>query len=296
MDRRRLECFVALAEDLHFSRAANRAGISQPGLSQQLRKLESQLQVQLVQRTKRHVALTTAGAAFLEEARKILLNMAAATEIAQRIGSGQVGTLKIGTTPSALFIVMPEIVVRFHATLPDIDLDIRQMSTDEQVEALRNGDIHLGLLHAPLGDTALQSNLLLEKPFMAVLSENNPKSQLPVLRLSDLVDETLILFPRGVSPQDYDDIIARCRHEGFSPRRIIETSPAQSIVAMAACNLGVGFVASEVQHYDRPFATYRTLEEGGPVLRIAAALPRTSPDPMAVKFLEAAYEALRQRF
>lgn len=295
MDRRRLECYVALAEELHFSRAATRVGISQPGLSQQLRQLEIQLQVQLVQRSKRNVELTRAGAAFLEEARKILLAMASAVEIAQRTGSGQLGTLKIGATPSALFIVMPEIVTHFHAALPDIAVDIRQMSSDEQVEALRSGAIHIGFLHVPMGDPALQSTLLVQKPFKAVLSEVHPKARKPVLKLSDLAGETLILFPRGVSPQDYDDIIALCRHEGFSPPRIIEASPAQSIVAMAACNLGIGFVASEVQHYARPFATYRTLEGGGPVLHIAAALPRSSPNPLAVRFLEAARAALDDR-
>lgn len=295
MDQRRLTSFVALAEDLHFGRAAERVGISQPGLSQQLRQLENQLQVQLVKRSKRHVALTAAGVAFLEEARKILLSMVSATEVVRRIGSGQIGTLKIGATPSALFIAMPEIVMAFHSALPGIDIDIRLMGTDEQVDALRSGDIHVGLLHVPLGDPTLQSTLLVEKPFKVVMSEVHPKARLPELRLSDLVDETLILFPRGVSPQTYDDIIARCRHEGFSPPRIIETSPAQSIVAMAACNLGVGFVASEVQHYDRPFATYRKLEGGGPVLPISAALPRTSPNPMAVQFLDSACSAMLQR-
>lgn len=291
MDRRRLECFVALAEELHFSRAAERSGISQPGLSQQLRQLETQLQARLLHRSKRQVSLTRAGEVFLGEARKILAGMAAAVELTRRAERGLIGTLKIGTTASALFIAMPEIVLRFRRSHPEVDLDLRQMTTDEQVTALRSGDIHLGLLHPPVADPALRCDRLLEWPFKVALSSDTPLARKESLALADLAGETFIMFPRGVGPQLYDDIIARCHHEGFSPRKIIEIAPAQSIVAMAACGLGVGFVASEVQHYDRPHVVYRDLVSGAPALRIGAALPREGAAPMALRFVETALAA-----
>jgi DNA-binding transcriptional LysR family regulator len=291
LDRRRLECFVALAEELHFSRAARRAGISQPGLSQQLRQLEGQLQVQLVSRNKRHVALTRAGEVFLAQARKIVADMTAAVELARRTDEGSLGTLRVGVTPSSLFITGPEIIAEFHKAHPEVHLDVRQLSTDEQVAALRSGDIEVGLLHPPLSDPSLECRLLFEEPFKVALCESSPLARKREIALTDLADQTFIMFPRGIGPQFYDDIIARCLGAGFSPRKIIEVSPAQSIVALAACNLGIGFVAAEVQHYNRPFATYRPLTSDGPALMIAAAYPRSDPAQTALQFVEAGLAA-----
>ncbi|MBB4003405.1 LysR family transcriptional regulator [Aurantimonas endophytica] len=292
MDRRRLECFVALAEELHFGRAASRSGISQPGLSQQLRQLEEQLQVQLLHRSKRQVSLTRAGEVFLDEARKILRSMSAAVELTRQTDDGLIGTLRVGTTPSALFITMPEILLRFRAALPEVHVDVQQMTTDEQLAALRSGEIHVGLLHPPIEDESVHCEVIAELPFKLVLSEENPLARKPTLTLSDLAHETFILFPRGVAPHVYDHLIALCHNAGFSPRTIIEISPAQSIVAMAACNLGVGFVAAHVQHYDRALAAYRTLESATPRLSVAAAYPRKAPAPLAQQFVAIGAAAL----
>jgi DNA-binding transcriptional LysR family regulator len=289
MDRRRLECFVALAEELHFSRAASRTGISQPGLSQQLRQLEEQLQVELVRRSKRQVALTRAGEVFLDEARKVLAGMARAVELTRNSQQGVIGRLRIGTAPSALFITLPEIVMTFRAALPDVEIDVSQMSTEEQLVALRDGMIDVGLMHPPLAETSgLVIEELFEYPFRIAIHVHNPLLEKPDLELTDLVDQNFILFPRALGPQSYDDIIASCRNQGFSPRKIIEAAPAQSIVALAACNFGVGFVASDVQLYDRPLVTYRSLGPGGPAVRIATAHRRDAAPPIVKQFLAAA--------
>lgn len=291
MDRRRLASFVALAEELHFGRAAIRSGISQPGLSQQLRQLEAQLQVKLLHRSKRHVSLTETGQVFLAEARRILKDMASAIEVTRQTEEGRLGTLKLGTTPSALFIMLPEILLRFQRLLPQVQVDVRQMLTEEQAHALRAGDIHVGLLHPPLDDRSLVHQTIRELPFKIVLSSENPLSERPVLTLADLAHETFIMFPRGVGTQLYDQIIALCHREGFSPRKILETSPAQSIVAMAACNLGIGFVASEVQQYDRPHAVFRTIAGPAPSLKTAVAYSPHALVPMARQFISVAAEA-----
>lgn len=289
MDRRRLECFVALAEELHFSRAASRMGISQPGLSQQLRQLEDQLQVELVRRSKRHVSLTPAGEILLEEARKILFGMAKAVELTRRSQEGAIGKLRIGSAPSALFITMPEIVMAFRADFPNVDVEVPLMTTEEQLEALRDGLIDVGVMHPPLEETdGLMIEELYEYPFKVALHDRNPLAQKEELELVDLIAETFILFPRALGPQSYDDIIANCRNEGFSPRKIIEAAPAQSIVALAACNFGIGFVASEAQLFNRPHVTYRPLKPGGPAVRIAVGHRRDRLSPMIEQFLAAA--------
>lgn len=291
MDRRSLECFIALAEELHFHRAAERCHISQPGLSQQLRRLEDQLQVQLLSRSKRHVALTRAGAAFLDEARKILRSMSRAVDLARQTDHGVIGQLRVGATASAMFIMMPELIKRFTELLPQVRVQVFHMTTAEQEVALRDGEIHVGIGHPPLTDTQLTCDLLAELPFDVVVSSSNPLSRKARLSLKDLAEETFILFPRDVGPRLYDHIISLCHQQGFSPRRIIEVAPAQSIVAMAACNAGVGFVASKVQHYDRRHAVFRRLSGIAPQLTLGAAYQDTAPlPPMVRSFLDAAVE------
>lgn len=289
MDRRRLECFVAVAEELHFNRAALRCHISQPGLSQQLRQLEKQLGVQLLYRSKRQVSLTHAGEVFLREARSILYMMHHATEVTRQTDQGLIGSLRIGTTPSALFIAMPEILAEFRRALPHVYLEVSSMTTAEQESALRAGLIHVGVLHPPLDDPSLVSIPLGELPFDVVLSTDNLLCRRPHLTMGDLAEEHFIMFPRAVGPRLYDHIIGLCQDAGFSPRKILEASPAQSIVAMAACNLGIGFVASRVQHYRRPQVEYRTLRGPAPRLTLGIAHAGEPVVPAVRQFIAAAH-------
>jgi DNA-binding transcriptional LysR family regulator len=293
MDRRRLQCFIALAEELHFARAALRCHISQPGLSQQLQQLERQLQVQLVYRTKRQVALTRAGEVFLDEARKIVRTMDDALVLARRTESGKIGRLTIAATAPALFIVLPEILERFRLDHPGIEVVVREMTTDAQEEALRRGDIHAGLVHPPLDDVSLACTEIARIPFDIVLSEFNPLSRRETLTLRDLAGETFVLFPRRIGPRLYDRIIALCLEAGFSPEAIVEASPAQSIIAMAASNIGVGFIASRLQHYDRPLAVYRRLAGPAPDLALGVAHAGDLGAPALRKFIEAAIDVGR---
>lgn len=290
MDKRSLECFVALAEELHFHRAAQRCHISQPGLSQQLRRLEVQVQAQLIYRSKRHVSLTRAGIVFLDEARKILKSMNLAVDMTRETHRGVIGQLRVGATASALFILLPDVVTRFNALLPQVNLRLHHLTTVEQEGALRKGEIHVGICHPPLSDASLSCELLAELPFDVVLSEANPLSRKARLSLKDLADQTFILFPRDVGPRLYDHIVSLCHQQGFSPRQIIEVSPAQSIVAMAACNLGIGFVASKVQHYNRPLAVFRNLSGITPQLTLGAAYQGADQPPMVRQFLDLALE------
>lgn len=293
MDRRLLQCFVALAEELHFQRAAQRCHISQPGLSQQLRRLEKQLQAQLVHRTKRHVALTRTGEVFVEEARKILRSMDDAALLARRTESGMIGRLTIGTTAPALFIILPEILRRFAEAFPGVEPVVREMTTDVQEEALRRGDIQVGLVHPPLDDASLACIGVARMPFDIVLSERNPLSRKDPLTLADLAKETFIIFPRRIGPRLHDQIIAMCQEAGFSPETIVEAAPAQSIIAMAACNIGVGFIASRVQHYNRPLAVYRPLSGPAPQLTLGVAHAAEIPSPALQAFIEIALDVGR---
>lgn len=291
MDRRRLTSFLALGEELHFDRAARRCHLTQPAISQQLRQLEDQLGVKLLYRTKRSVSLTRAGETFMVEARRIVGQMDHAAERARRIERGEVGEIVVGVTAPALYIVFPEIVARFADLQPHVRLVPREMTTFEQEEALRAGEIQVGILHPPLVDETLVCREIGRTPFDVVLSERNPLAAKADLSLADLARERFILFPRRIGPRLYDTILGMCAEVGFSPEAIMEAHPAQSIVALAACNFGVGFIASDVQHFQRPLAVFRRLKGPAPRITLGVATRADDASPLTATFVLAAHIA-----
>ncbi len=288
MDSRRLRCFIALAEELHFRRAAERCHMTQSALSQQLKTLEEDLQVRLVYRTKRHVSLTQAGAVFLFEARKILAQADQAVHLAQRTARGEIGQLFVGATAPAMFIMLPEIMRLFHAKLPEVGLIVQEMTTTEQEAALRSGQIEAGIMHPPLDDGTLRCTAVAEIPFKLVLSDQNPLAQQEILRIDDLAEQHFITFPRRIGPRLYDAILGMCQTAGFSPQIILEASPAQSIIALAAAGFGVGWIASETQQFARAGAVYRSLTGDAPCLSIAVAYRPEAASPALATFLAVA--------
>lgn len=279
---------MALAEELHFHRAAVRCHMTQPALSQQLRALEDQLQVQLVFRNKRRVALTRPGVVFLDEVRKILRGMDVAIALARRTDKGEVGQLRIGVTAPALYIVFPEIVRAFSDRLPDVGVIVQEMTTSQIEQALRAGAIQLGVVHPPLEDASLACKVIATTAFNIVLSDRNPLAKRRKLSLKDLANEQFIIFPRVIGPQLYDHIISLCQAQGFSPKVILETTPAQSIIAMAAADFGIGFIASEYQRLDRPGVVYRKLDGVTPYLSLGVAYQADDESPAVNTFLAVA--------
>lgn len=288
MDRRRLQFFVALCEELHFHRAAARCHITQPALSQQLRQLEEELQVQLIHRNKRRVSLTRAGETFLGEARKILTQMERAAQLARQTDRGEIGQLSVGMTAPALYIVFPEIMHRFRMALPNFGVNVHVMTTSEQEEALRAGAIDVGIFHPPLDDQSLSSHPIARMRFNVVLSDRNPLAERPRLRLDDLSRQRFIIFPRVIGPRLYDEIISLCQQAGFSPELILEASPAQSIIALAAADFGIGLIASDLQQFARPGVVYRPLDGPAPHLTLGVAYQSDDTSPAIQTFLDVA--------
>lgn len=294
MDTRRLQCFLALAEELNFRKAAARCHISQPGLSQMLQQLETELNVQLFYRDKRNVSLTPAGELFRGDADKLVRQMGDIIHRARQIEAGALGELRIGATATALFVILPEILDLFSQAFPHVIVSVEAMTTADQERAMRRGDIQVGVVHPPLEDISLPCRLISAVPFDVVMSTHNPLADKPNLKLKDLAKENFILFPRAVGPRLYDDIITLCHKEGFSPGKIIEAAPAQSIVSLAACNMGVGFVASKLQHYARPLATYRKLKGARPMLSLGVMHQIKTMSPMEQKFIDIAHAVGKQ--
>lgn len=288
MNRRRLRAFITLAEDLHFGRAAVRCNITQSALSQQLRQLEEELQVELVHRTKRFVSLTPAGQAFLVEARRILRNMDDAVHLAREVGSGSGGQLIVAATAPALFVSLPAMIAQFKQSMPGIQVMVRELTTTDQENALRAGEIDVGICHPPLEDTTLQCASVAEMPFDIVMHKDNPLAKKRVLRLKDLVNERFIVFSRTIAPNMYDRVIALCHEQGFSPRVILEASPAQSIVGLAASGVGIGFIASQLQHFPQPWVVFKSLTGPAPKLSLGVAYSPLMPSVSVKNFVDVA--------
>jgi DNA-binding transcriptional LysR family regulator len=290
INQRQLECFIALAEELNFRRAAERCLMTQSAISQQLRQTENELQSTLFFRTNRQVRLTPSGEAFLNKAREILERFREAKQLVMQVESGKSGVLHVGTTIPAAYIVLSEIVYRMKEALPDMQLAIHEMDTSIQEEELRKNHIDIGLGHPPFEDKTLAAMNIAKVPFNIVMSKDNPLAEKNELKMKDLEKETFILFPRRLGPLQYDEIISLCLKSGFSPRNITEVSPAQAIIAFAGMNIGIGFIASQAQQFRHPNVVYRPLAGDRPYFALGTIHRRDSVNPAIKVFKNIAKE------
>jgi DNA-binding transcriptional LysR family regulator len=259
MELKQLRYFVAVAEELHFGRAARRLFISQPALSFDIRKFEEQLGVQLLERTNKAVSLTNAGNVLLEEARRLLEQADEVRRIAARSAHGLAGRLRIGFVNSMLYRGLPDAVRRFEADHPAVEVVLREMNTAEQVHALQRMQIDLGFAHWGRFPAEVQSELLFSEPFLCCLPVGHAQARKRRIDLAALAREPFILFPRSVSPHYHDQIIATCVEAGFSPQIRHEARLWQTVVTMVEFGMGVALVPSALGNAASERAVFRPL-------------------------------------
>ena len=260
MEFRRIQYFVAVAEEAHFGRAAQRLQMAQPPLSQQIKALEAEMGVVLFHRTTRKVELTAAGERFLERARAILAAVDDAVLEAGQVADGRLGRIAIGFTGSATYDLLPSLVRVLRADLPGIELDIHgEMLTPDQVTALTDGTLDLGLLRPPVRNTALEVQVLRREPLIAVLPEHHPLAVHDRVRLADLRDDPFITYPSHNRSVVYEAVIDACQRAGFVPASVNEVSETSTMVSFVAAGLGVALVPASVQHLRITGATYLPL-------------------------------------
>jgi DNA-binding transcriptional LysR family regulator len=220
IELRHLRYFVAVAEDLHFGKAANRLGISQPPLSQQILALEREIGARLFERSNRRVELTNAGENFLREAREVLERVDAAAVRAERIHRGQVGELKVGFFGSAPFVEgFQKLVFDFRAEHPDVDLILEEMPTYQQVDSILDGRLDLGFVR-PLQPRleSIQSVEISRERLMVVTRMDHPLAARPGdLSMADLASEPMVLYASSIGSGLYQKIVDLCRDSGFAP-------------------------------------------------------------------------------
>jgi DNA-binding transcriptional LysR family regulator len=260
MELRRIQYFVAVAEEAHFGRAAERLQMAQSPLSQQIKALEAEMGVVLFQRTTRKVELTAAGERFLPRARAILASVDEAVTEAAQVADGRLGRIAIGFTGSATYDLLPSLVRVLRADLPGIELDIHgEMLTPDQVAALLDGTLDLGLLRPPVRTAEVDVHVLRREPLIAVLPEHHPLADRDRVQLSDLRDDPFITYPSRNRSVVYEAVIDACERAGFFPRTIDEVAETSTLVSFVAAGLGVALVPASVQHLRITGATYLPL-------------------------------------
>src|SRR5579863_828003 len=279
MELRHLRYFVAVAEELHFGRAAERVHIAQPPLSQQIRRLEDELGVQLFDRTKRRVELTHAGRAFLREARQTLARAEQAVRAAQQAGRGEVGELAVGFVGSATYLIVPLVLKTFRHRFPKVEL--------------RLGQIQVGFFRSVSDDEALTFEWILEERLVMALPESHPLARHRRVELTKLSEDSFVLFPRAIGPGFYDLIVSQCRRAGFTPRVALEASSVQTIVGLVAAGMGVALVPASCQNFRRAGVVYKAIREPGPTVKMAVAWRRGDRSPVLRAFLEVVREVAR---
>lgn len=241
MDVRQLRYFVVLAEELHFGRAADKLHIAQPALSQQIKSLESELGLRLVERTSRGVVLTDAGERLLAEARSVVGRFDEAVETMRRVKHGAVGALRVGVFPGPLRNVLPAALVELRRRLPDFDVETRFVATDEQLRALLEARLDLALLPA-LGrldvSPPLATRVISNEPLGIALPGAYPIAVEDAVDPDALARLPLVFMSRDSAPNVYDTVLAALRTAGVEPRSLLESSTPESSLAIVGAGLG----------------------------------------------------------
>ena len=280
MELRHLRYFRAVAEELHFGRAAERLHIAQPPLSQQIRQLERELEVSLFTRSTRRVELTAAGEAYLERAVAVLDAVDDAGQQARRIAQGVEGHLTIGCVGSATYSVLPRLVRALRDELPHVEISIRgEMLAPAQLDALRAGDVDIALLRPPVDDVAIRVEVLRRDRLIAALPAEHLLARRDLLRVGELRDEDFIAHAgRGRSVMG-GLLAAICADAGFAPRIRHEVSETSTLVTLVAAGLGVAVVPAPTADLDIAGVTYRQLEPASLGVDLVAAHLVDAPSP-----------------
>lgn len=243
VDLRAMRQFVAVAEELHFGRAADRLGMAQPPLSQAIRRLEGALGFPLFHRTRRRVELTPPGLVLLEEARRTLVQADEAVRLARRAAADDLAELTVTFASIALYRVLPAALRAHRKRFPMVEIRLDERATDSQVLALQNGTVDIGFMTPPVKDTSgLQMEVISRDRLLAAVPSDTALAGRGEIALPELADENFVLFPYMQGPSLHGRIMAACRQAGFLPRVTQEARLMHTILSLVAAGMGVSFV------------------------------------------------------
>lgn len=294
MELRHLRYFATLAEELHFGRAAQRLHIAQPPLSQQIQQLEKELGFKLFHRTKRNVQLTEAGQVFLVEVSQIMRQLQQAIQIGQQTSRGEIGQLVVGFVSSAAYNILPTILQTFRGCVPGVRLELHELTTDEQLEWLREGRMDIGFLRPPVEENRFNWETIFQESLIVALPEGHLLANQSNICLTSLANEPFILFPRILAPGLYDLIISLCQQANFSPNVAQEAIQMQTIVSLVAAEMGVAIVPASLQNLQRIGVVYKTLQEPTPKVGMAMIWLKNETSTTVLRFVEIVKQAAQK--
>ncbi|HMV30743.1 MAG: LysR substrate-binding domain-containing protein [Gemmatimonadales bacterium] len=286
LELRHLRYFVAVAEELHFGRAARRLGIAQPPLSQQIQRLEQVVGVRLFERTSRRVQLTDGGTTLLSEARRVLAAATEALEATRRAGRGELGELRVAFAATVMFLALPAVIREFRGRFPGVHLDLREMPTGPQLAALKAGEIDIGFVREPQPDPELEIVTVMREPLRIAVNKSHPLAARPTIAVRHLAEEPFVLFPEELAPGLYAQVLGLCRAAGFTPRVVEESRELYTSVSLVEAGIGVSILPASVEKLGWRGVRYRAIPSASAETRIAAAWRRDRARPVVQAFMQ----------
>jgi DNA-binding transcriptional LysR family regulator len=273
MELRHLRYFLALAEELSFTRAAERVGIAQPPFSQQIQALEHEIGVRLVDRTPRRVVLTEAGTVFAERVRFILSRIAEAVVVTQQVGRGMSGHICVGFTESGCFNpAVTQTLLEFRQTYPALHVTLQENSSTNLVAMIREGTVDAAFIRPPFeGDEVVAHTLLLQEKMVVAVPKGHRLASRKATTLARLSDDVFVFYHRRVRPGLTDAVIAACERSGFRPRLSQEAPQLTSTLNLVAAGLGVSIVPESLRHLRTNDIAYLRLTGDAPQAALGLA-------------------------
>ena len=288
-DLRQLRQFIAVAEHLHFGRAAVALHISQPPLSRSIQDLEAKLGAKLLERSRRKVELTAAGAWYLEEARQVLLRLERAGRAVAEHSAAGAGTLRIGFVTITDYSVLPGLLSRFKAAHPGVSLALRELVTETQLEALDAGDLDLGFVLPPLPSREVESMAVNREPLVVALPARHALArERGPLGVRALAEEPFVMVPANLARGLSDVVLGVCARAGFAPRVAQEAVQMQTVVSLVSSGLGVAIVPASLLNLRRSGVVYRPVRDRHPRIELRLAWRRDSRSVPLARFVELA--------
>ena len=291
IELRHLRYFVAVAEELHFTRAARRLRIAQPPLSQQIRKLEHHIGHPLFNRNSRAVALTEAGETLLERARHLLRRIDEDVETVRSVGRGEMGSLTVGFIGSAMLTVLPALLRNYRVSYPQVELRLRELTTSRLINAIREGTVDVGFMRDAGPTEGLTMDTILAERYVAALPEGHPLAKKNKISLARLKGQPLVLFPRDLGPLAWDKTIALCEAEGFRPEIVQDAPEWLTVLRLVSSGLGFSITPACVATITAPGVVCRELARCPISTNIELARRTDHLNPIMESFLAAARKA-----
>jgi DNA-binding transcriptional LysR family regulator len=292
IDIRQLRYFQAVAEELHFGRAAARLAIAQPALSRQIQQIEAELGTPLLRRTQRRVELLPAGALLLERGRAIQQELAHALTDVRRTGTGELGRLSLGFIHSSTYGLLPSIIGRFRKLYPGIELELHELPITAQHAALLRGTIDIGLLRVQAAPAELEVLPVMPDPFVLALPAKHPLAGRSRVRLKEVAGDPFVMFGKAGAPLFHDRVHAMCEQAGFAPKVVQHATQIHTVVGLVGAGLGVAVVPASGRNLHPRQVRFVAISDKAEPVHVALAWRRGHETPAIRSFRKVTQEVV----